>query len=460
MATPDPLKLYKCTYEDCSASFSSVKDMKRHKKYSDEHDYCHKCDEDFQSVDDLSQHKAWRPDQHGKACRICGEEFKTTSGLRRHIQLNHRTNQKILCIGCGEDFYNATQYIDHLEFGHCKVIPPAQFTGHILHKHILFDLLGGGETLDRFLEKVSKFNTLSDDDSDDNDGGVRLDGDDGEILAFNDGNQARQIPYKAMEPELMGEQEDDNTTRCSTAFESLSLSGASESTLKPRGGNSSKTSVDGTERAWTGRSSSKLFPDARPTPLLADFTIQERQLERTHGVNIMKTRFWDPTSKDWSAERFYNPLSKSFSCPFPCEQTFANDKMLADHITGEHRLHRINCARCLKYFDSITALVRHCETPNSRCNVREATDFNMFLDRITGGFLTVEEITRPEFLHNPSVRITDPDTGKRQEYTPPNATMLQFKSAIPPDWNAPRKVAAQIGGGDTNTQGGGQMSFW
>lgn len=434
--------------------------MKRHKKNSDEHDYCHKCDEDFQSVDDLSQHKAWRPDQHGKACRICGEEFKSTSGLRRHIELNHRTNQKIPCIGCGEEFYNATQYIDHLEFGHCKVIPPAQFTGHILHKHIIFELLRGGETLDRFLDKVSRFNAFSDDDDDDdNDGGVRLDGDAREMLAFDDGDQARQISYKAMKPELIGEDEDE-TARCSIALETLSLSGASESTVNPRGGKSYQTSVtDTTDKIWMGRSSNKLFPNAQPTPPPADFAVQERQLERTHGVNIMKTRFWDPTSKDWRAERFYNPLSKNFSCPFPCEQTFANDKMLAEHITDEHRLHRINCARCLKYFDSITALVRHCETPSSRCNVREATDFNLFLDRITGGFLTVEEVTRPEFLHNPSVRITDPETGRKQEYTPPSASMLQFKSATPPDWNAPRKVAAQIGGGDTNTQGG-QSTFW
>lgn len=61
--------------------------MKRHKKNDDDHDYCHKCDEDFESYEDLAQHKVIRPDMHDKACRICGQEFKSDSGLKRHIEL-------------------------------------------------------------------------------------------------------------------------------------------------------------------------------------------------------------------------------------------------------------------------------------------------------------------------------------------------------------------------------------
>jgi len=67
--------------------FDSEKAMKRHKEQSDEHDYCKKCDQDFDDWDEWAQHKAFRPDTHDKACRICGQEFKTTSGLKRHIDL-------------------------------------------------------------------------------------------------------------------------------------------------------------------------------------------------------------------------------------------------------------------------------------------------------------------------------------------------------------------------------------
>lgn len=76
-----------CTYKDCDLHFESEKAMKRHKKHDDDHDYCDKCDEDFDTYDGLAHHKILRPDNHDKACRVCGQEFKSESGLKRHIEL-------------------------------------------------------------------------------------------------------------------------------------------------------------------------------------------------------------------------------------------------------------------------------------------------------------------------------------------------------------------------------------
>jgi len=83
----DPVRAVPCTYKDCSMSFDSIAEMKRHKKYSKEHDYCKKCDEDFESWDEYNLHKAFRPDNHGMACRVCGDEFKTMSGMKRHVAM-------------------------------------------------------------------------------------------------------------------------------------------------------------------------------------------------------------------------------------------------------------------------------------------------------------------------------------------------------------------------------------
>jgi hypothetical protein len=87
MVALEPIKKVKCTYKDCPASFDTEAQMRSHKKNSPEHDYCSKCREDFDSYEDLLYHKIRRPDAHNKACRVCGEEFKSDSGLRRHIEM-------------------------------------------------------------------------------------------------------------------------------------------------------------------------------------------------------------------------------------------------------------------------------------------------------------------------------------------------------------------------------------
>jgi hypothetical protein len=83
----EPLRRVKCTYADCYESFDSEAAMKSHKKHSDEHDYCHKCDLDFSDFAAFAFHKLMRPIEHNKACRVCGDEFKSISGLKRHTEL-------------------------------------------------------------------------------------------------------------------------------------------------------------------------------------------------------------------------------------------------------------------------------------------------------------------------------------------------------------------------------------
>jgi len=54
---PPPGKV-KCTFADCYLLFKTIKDMKRHKEYADEHDYCRICNEDFEDWDSWSRHNA------------------------------------------------------------------------------------------------------------------------------------------------------------------------------------------------------------------------------------------------------------------------------------------------------------------------------------------------------------------------------------------------------------------
>ena len=78
-------------------------------------------------------------------------------------------------------------------------------------------------------------------------------------------------------------------------------------------------------KVWVNRNgksaSDTLFPNAEPTPVTKEFSIaaHDEQTEGEHGINIMRTRFWDPLSTDWNPERFYDSFISKYNCPFVCE---------------------------------------------------------------------------------------------------------------------------------------------
>lgn len=89
----------------------------------------------------------------------------------------------------------------------------------------------------------------------------------------------------------------------------------------------------------------------------------------------------------------------------------------------------------------------HCESSSSRCTINKAEDFNLFLDKLSGGFLGVEEKIRPDHTHNPSVQIKDAETDSVQWYTPPAASYLQFTATKPVDLKCAKKAIINVSGG-------------
>jgi hypothetical protein len=169
-------------------------------------------------------------------------------------------------------------------------------------------------------------------------------------------------------------------------------------------------------------------------------------MEQEHGINLMRTRFWDPMSTDWNPEKFYDFVISKYHCPFVCEQTFMIPKDLDYHILGDHSIIRIKCPSCLKYFESVTALIAHCESRGANCTIDKADNYNLFLDRISGDFLNVEEKTRPDHLNNKKVLLWNSEIGRMETYKPPQATYLQYTVTTPHDWKDLVRLALQIGG--------------
>ncbi|EDU42988.1 hypothetical protein PtrSN002B_002288 [Pyrenophora tritici-repentis] len=476
----EPTRRFKCTYKDCNMSFDTEKTMRNHKKNSDEHEYCVKCDEDFDSYEDFAMHKVSRPYEHGKACGICGDEFKSKEGLQRHIEITHKVDQKLVCIGCKKAYYRACLFIEHLEFGHCSVITASQFQGHVVHKYLITELLNNNSALERFRQKTSKYEAAVDYEEE---GGIDLDDD-----PLDDDGEMDKVMFKAMKPNtpvdapptsaFVGQYpplpsqaaefeiasslggmslDGDDVSDTSTVIGSqtaLSRADSARSTYTPRGFSAAGSSVasDREPKVWGDRKGkstiAKLFPNAKPKPTPSEFSIiaHDEAMEHEHGINIMRTRFWDPMSSDWNPDKFFDSFINKYNCPFVCEQKFDAVCDLNEHILGDHRLVRTKCPKCLRYFKSATALMAHCEARGARCNVNKSGDFGTFLDRMSGGFLGVEEKVRPEHLNTQPLMLRNEETGHMEPYQPVIATYLQYSVTTPPDWKDPVRPSVQIGG--------------
>ncbi|CAN9119496.1 unnamed protein product [Alternaria alternata] len=481
-------------------SFDTEKIMKNHKKNFDDHEYCHKCDEDFETFEDYAMHKITRPEEHGQACRVCGDEFKSTSGLKRHIERNHKVDQELTCIGCQKSFYRACLFIEHLEFGHCEVIQASQFQGHVVHKHLVEKYLEDGPAWNRLQQKMSKYEAAIDVEEV---GGVLLSDD-----PIDDSADIEDVKFEAIKPDpsleephtpvfsghypplptqsgfmpgvdmevasmiggmsLNGDVDVDSDgstvirSPAASNFPTISPSPFGRDAIQSQHGSfvhdgsevqgSSVSSSNHETKVWglrKGKSTgSILFPNAKPKAPPSEFSVSahDEAMEHAHGPNLFRDRFWDPMSSDWNPERFYDSIVNKYYCPFVCEQNFDIRQDLNNHILVDHRITRVKCPKCLKYFKSATALMAHCESHGSKCTINHTDNFGVFLDRMSGGFLGVQEKIRPDHLNTRPTLRRNAETGHMEMYKPPVASYLQYTVTTPPDWKNPVHSAVQIGG--------------
>jgi hypothetical protein len=173
-------------------------------------------------------------------------------------------DQKLVCIGCDKPHYSATLFIEHLEFGHCNVIPPAQFQGHIVHKHLITEFLKDGMAHDRFKQKTSKFEATIDDEE----GGVSLDDHLG-----NEDDEIDEVKFKALEPDAAPLPPASTVPYPPLPSQSSDISSnLGQMTLEaPPSETFSQLKVWGKRKGKSA--SSTLFPNAKSTPASSQFSI-------------------------------------------------------------------------------------------------------------------------------------------------------------------------------------------
>jgi len=156
---------FKCPYQDCFFVTDTAKKLRKHKRVTEEHDYCSKCDLDFEDWDSLTAHKV-ATNCH-VTCKHCGQDFVTTGARNNHIKAvsatfpyllvieltpneqRHPIEQEIPCVGCNSVFAKASALVAHFERGDCPIITRYQFLGYLQHKNLVAKLLQNPELIKR-----------------------------------------------------------------------------------------------------------------------------------------------------------------------------------------------------------------------------------------------------------------------------------------------------------------------
>jgi hypothetical protein len=381
-------KQWKCTAPNCTKSFKSERRLKEHKRFAEDHEYCHYCDQLFDDYDQLTVHKTskaaeeivevkkWerreiirdlkktndprlhdliekeqendlKPQIYHLCCKFCGMEFGSLSGRDLHIKQQHPIDQDINCPGCDLIFPRAAGLIHHFETNNCPVISRDKFTGYLQHKALVARLLANPELIGE-LESCNFLDVANDPDVG---GGVKLpsnvlDDDLGdEALGPSLLPQQPTLPNPMLVspqnfPELRPTNPKSGDIDLLTGMENISIATSTAEGHKSKplklvadplpicedsaafmqavhSGN-----ADRAMSAWTSSSSSKqLFPDAKPTPVTADWqAVIDAKKEQNHKSNLLSYQFWNPAHRDYNPERFFNPVLEEYRCPFPvCE---------------------------------------------------------------------------------------------------------------------------------------------
>ncbi|KAA8648184.1 hypothetical protein EYZ11_000552 [Aspergillus tanneri] len=363
--TADTHSRVACTYTNCDRFFSSVKEMKRHKASDPLHEYCKRCDEDFEDEERLLIHKI-KSDKH-IVCPICGVEFGSEGGRDGHIRQNHRSEQALVCRGCGDQYKSASGLMRHIEENECSEITRTRLLQEQSKKLMIKEALQGGEGLPMPVIPEPA-------DVDDIDGGVKIDlltAENQEAMQNQPGmSDSDDLPAQfsanlALKhwPRLGKGSADRDAPMDLLSFPDLSVASSSKGNSAWKGkGKAVVGSVKGSKSQKGGevRPFGAGVPDAGQT------------------LRILDER--------WDATNFFNSFSGKYVCP--CNAAFKHKIDFEKHVLLKSKNNRdVQCPRCLRHFKTTAALIAHCESPSTRCDINDGEKYSQIIDELTGGMI-------------------------------------------------------------------------
>ncbi|KAL4871106.1 hypothetical protein BDV12DRAFT_194752 [Aspergillus spectabilis] len=364
-----------CSFSNCKLFFPTLKAMKKHKSADAEHDYCRKCDLDCDTEEQLLIHMI-KSDKH-IVCPVCAIEFGSEGGRDGHIRQFHRTSQNLACYGCKLPFRSAAGLMRHIENGECSAITQETLLFEQSKKLMQKEAIEAAEN--------PGLKPLDDDPDDDADGGVDL------LLGPTERN--REAMANQPKPR-MGNTNPDTTSLIDMYWPKLpagNTAGLEEQigdllsfteVLTPNERNSENV-------GWKGKG-------REPTVVGSDLTYNSKSGTGSASTTGTAESIGPPDPslilqkiyKDWDPRNFIDKFTGEYLCP--CGKRCRSKEEFEAHVlTKSQGSRRMQCPGCFKIFRSTTALIAHCESASTRCDVKESDLYAQIVDEVSGGILQI-----------------------------------------------------------------------
>ncbi|KAK4147129.1 uncharacterized protein C8A04DRAFT_9216 [Dichotomopilus funicola] len=309
---------------------------------------CEECKEEVESGAALRIHYKEQRELGNKHyhCQPCLRLFHTPEGEESHRHEFHAAAQHLRCPGCDDRFTSVSSLIEHIEKDLCKVIKNHDYVARREHK-----LAFSRELELRNTVPTEMLASLS------------LKGINTSNLRLDNKKHYDYTPY---------------LSRVKAVSASNSKNGASVA-----GGDASVKPVNQTATAWDQKKN--LFPDA-PAPVRLTEIEDRQRLED----NKPAWSEHDPRNPGWKAEKYFVKCLNKYKCPHDrCPKSFKNAAGFRTHLSSAVHtgLIRVQCPRCCRWFDTMTALTAHVESQGIRCDIHKTKGYAEFLDQATAGIV-------------------------------------------------------------------------
>ncbi|KAH8599995.1 hypothetical protein B0O99DRAFT_590414 [Bisporella sp. PMI_857] len=336
-------------------------------------------------------------------CAICDVDFKTRPAYKLHRDQKHAKEQDLECPGaCGIIFPRVGALISHIELTPCRGI-----TGYSGRKEEI-------ERGDGAYDRIRTHAELAGNSCDNTNSTHQLQFQQAQVGQISSGTAT--TPFQGEQQtevinDLVQDLEENLIDLGLGSWDEMpvryTIKAQADQCSKPAASIATSSVISSIHR--TSIATSSPIPAAQPVNDSTVFAspacpgpITSAQIPSTispvfpnnDGQIGQKFHHFDPQHPEFRVHRFYIPQTRKYKCPSPgCTKSFSSPNGFVQHLNSPIHMSDMKknqCVKCLKYFMSSTALVQHVESQSTRCDIRQASHFDNYIDRLTAHTVALE----------------------------------------------------------------------